>query len=184
MEFSNTEKQKLLKLARLSIETSFTKKDLDLTEYREFDKNLGVFVTLKLNNELRGCIGYPEAYYPLNDSIFKAARAAAFHDPRFMPLEENELKKVKIEISVLTKPKLIKVKDYDGYKDKIDIGKDGLIIEQGQYSGLLLPQVPIELNWDILEYLENLCYKAGLSKDAWTENSTKIYKFQAIVFHE
>lgn len=184
MDLTSEDKKTLLELARESIQSFYEDKHVDLLKYSGYKEDLGVFVTLKINNELRGCIGYPGPYYPLNQAIMNAARAAAFEDTRFDPLTEEEFKKVKLEISVLTKPKLIEVKDYHEYLRKIEVGRDGLIIEYGPNSGLLLPQVPTEWGWDTEEYLENLCYKAGLSKDEWKEPGVKIFAFQAIIFSE
>ena len=73
---------------------------------------------------------------------------------------------------------------FEEYLDVLKVGRDGLIIENGYHRGLLLPQVPIEQNWDIKTFLENLCYKAGLYSDAWKEENTKIYSFQAQIFDE
>jgi AmmeMemoRadiSam system protein A len=184
MDFDSNQKKALLKLARESIESFYNKKEVDLSLYSEFSTPMGVFVTLKINGVLRGCIGYSQGYHPLNESIFKAARAAAFEDSRFDPVSKDEFKNVTIELSVLTTPKLITVKGYSDYITKIDIGSDGLILEYGPNSGLLLPQVPGEQGWDVKEYLENLCYKAGISKYDWKEPGIKISKFQAIVFSE
>ena len=110
--------------------------------------------------------------------------AAAVNDPRFMPLTLDEFQNITIEISVLTKPTKVIVKDYNEYLDKLEVGVDGLIIESDYNRGLLLPQVPIEQNWDIEEFLENLCYKAGLASDAWMSATTDIFKFQAQIFQE
>ncbi|PLW80571.1 TIGR00296 family protein [Candidatus Woesearchaeota archaeon] len=184
MELTDNDKKKLLELAKKSIESIYTKKDVDIDEYSNFSKKLGVFVTLTINGNLRGCIGYPRPVYPLYEAVHRAAMAAAFEDTRFEPLLEDEFKKTKIEISILTEPKLIEVKDYTEYEKNIELGKDGLIIEYGPNSGLLLPQVPIDWGWNKTEYLENLSNKAGLGKDAWKEPGVKIYKFQSIIFEE
>ncbi len=182
-----TEQQgkKLIVLARKAIESVFTGKKMDLNEYKkEFPDKQGVFVTLKLNNELKGCIGFAEPTMPLYEAVVESAKAAAFEDPRFMPLEENELNNVKIEISVLTKPELIKVKTPEDYVKQIKVGKDGLIVKYGPFSGLLLPQVAIEYDWDAEEFLNRTCEKAGLSSDTWKNKKCNIYKFQAQIFKE
>lgn len=180
------EGQTLIQLARKNIETHMAGGDLkppvDLPEI--FKEKLGIFVTLNLNSNLRGCIGYPEPYMSLIDGLLDVSIAAAFDDPRFYPLSPEEFKEVKIEISVLTKPELIEVNTYEDYIKTITIGQDGLIIENSGHRGLLLPQVPLEQNWDIITYLQNLCYKAGLSKNSWKEETTKIYSFQAQIFEE
>lgn len=174
----------LIELARKAITLSFDNKTLNLEEYPEFKEKRGVFVTLKKNGELRGCIGYPRPYYPLNEAITKAAIAAAFEDTRFLKLTKEELKKIEIEVSILTIPKKIVVKKPEDYLKKITIGKDGLIIETNFTSGLLLPQVAPEWNWNTLEFLENLCLKAGLGRNEWKELGVTIYSFQAQIFFE
>lgn len=178
------ERKKLLKLARDSIYSNFSDVKVDESLKEEFSYKAGAFVTLHEDGELRGCIGFIEAAYPLYDTIMHAAKAAAFEDPRFMPLAENELSKIKIEISVLTSPKLIEVKDSSEYLKKIKIGTHGLIIKSSYRSGLLLPQVAPEWKWDVLEFLEHTCQKAGLAKDAWKDLRNKIYSFECEVFSE
>jgi len=105
-------------------------------------------------------------------------------DPRFPPLEIGELNRVIIEVTVLTKPEIITVDDPKDYVEHIKIGRDGLIVEQGFYKGLLLPQVPVEQGWDKEEYLSHTCMKAGLMPDAWFDKSTKIYRFSGQIFTE
>jgi AmmeMemoRadiSam system protein A len=181
-----TEKQQktLLKLARESIESYFSGKEIDYSkEKKEFSKKQGVFVTLHKENELRGCIGFPYPFLPLAEAIFQAARAAAFDDPRFYPVGKEELKEIQIEISVLSIPEEIKCKK-EKIIDEIKIGEDGLIVQSQGNSGLLLPQVAVEWKWSSLEFLENCCEKAGLVKDSWKNSSCKIFKFQAQVFSE
>ena len=92
--------------------------------------------------------------------------------------------KIIIEITVLTKPKIIEVNKPKEYPNHIKVGRDGLIVEQGAHSGLLLPQVPIEQDWDEKEFLSNTCIKAWLPPDAWLDESTKIYKFRGQIFTE
>lgn len=148
----------------------------------------GVFVTLNHAEagakELRGCIGYPEPILPLVEATLDSAVNSATHDPRFPSVTLKELDKIVVEVSVLTPPQLIEVKDPKDYPRKIAIGKDGLIVERGWYKGLLLPQVPIEWHWDEEEFLSNCCMKAGLPPDCWVVEGTKIYSFQAIIFEE
>lgn len=185
-DLSNKEKEQLICIARENIKTCLEgdtfQKPEDLPEI--FNEKLGVFVTLTKNGNLRGCIGYPEPYMPLIDAVLDVSIAAAFEDPRFYPLSHEEFNQIKIEISVLTKPELVEVDTYKDYLSKLQVGRDGLIIENAYNRGLLLPQVPIEQNWDLETYLENLCYKAGLDKNSWKDESTKIYSFQALVFNE
>jgi len=174
----------LIKLARESISSYFLQKEPDTSAVKQFSDRQGVFVTLNKNNELRGCIGFPEPVFPLFKAIIKAARSAAFEDTRFPPLQKEELKDIKIEISVLTVPALIDVEKSEDYFKKIKIGEDGLIIKSSLGSGLLLPQVAIEYNWDVKEFLGHLCEKAWLKQDAWKDINNQIYKFQAQIFKE
>jgi uncharacterized protein (TIGR00296 family) len=99
-------------------------------------------------------------------------------------LADTELDSILVEVTVLTKPELIKVKKPSEYPAQISIGRDGLIVEQSFYKGLLLPQVPIEQGWNTEEFLSHTCIKAGLPPDAWFEKSTKISKFQGQIFTE
>jgi len=174
----------LIKLARESISSYFLKNEPDTIAVKQFSDKQGVFVTLTKNNELRGCIGFPEPVFPLFEAIIKAARLAAFEDTRFLPLQKEELKNIKIEISVLTVPMLIKVEKPGDYIKKIRIGKDGLIIRSSFGSGLLLPQVATEYKWGIEEFLRHLCEKAWLKQDAWKDINNQIYKFKAQIFKE
>ena len=146
----------------------------------------GVFVTLETYpaRELRGCIGYPMPIKELASSVVDCALAAAFEDTRFPQLEKNELEKLVIEVSVLSVPEKIKVKTPQDYVKSIKVGRDGLIIEYGYSSGLLLPQVPVEWNWDEKEFLCEVCQKAGLPQDMWLSPSAKISSFQAQIFFE
>src|SRR3989338_2946360 len=117
--------KKLIGLARNSIETYFSRREQKITKEikAEFSTVMGVFVTLNKGNELRGCIGYPEPIMPLYEGIAKAARGAAFSDPRFPPLSKEEFGSTKIEISILTPPKLIEVRNPEDYIQKIKIGR-------------------------------------------------------------
>jgi len=137
----------------------------------------GVFVTLHKKGMLRGCIGYVEAIKPLDETIREMAIAASTQDPRFPPVSEEELKEIDIEISVLSP--LAKIKD----PSEIEVGKHGILIRKGFYSGLLLPQVATEYGWDRITFLEHTCNKAGLSKNAW-KGDVEIYIFSAQVFGE
>ncbi len=173
----------LLKLARDTIYLKLYSENLIVSDsVKKFNEKQGVFVTIHKNGDLRGCIGFPYPVHPLYEGIIEASKSAAFSDSRFQPLEKDEFEKISLEISILSVPELIEVKDSNEYFKKIEIGKDGLIINFNGYSGIFLPQVPIEQKWDILEYLENLSYKAGLSKDSW--KNSEIYKFQAQIFSE
>ena len=148
----------------------------------------GVFVTLTKfrggRRELRGCIGFPYPTLPLVEATIEAAISSAVSDPRFPRVTLEELREILIEVSVLTPPEIIKVKKPTDYPSKIKVGRDGLIIKRGLFSGLLLPQVPVEWGWDAEEFISQCCIKAGLTPDCWLMENTEVYKFTAIIFEE
>ena len=148
----------------------------------ELKEKHGVFVTIYKNNNLRGCIGLPYPAKPLIDALIESAVSACC-DPRFPSLKKEELNEIDIEVSILTKPELIQTKP-ENYPDKIEIGKDGLMIEYNGRSGLLLPQVATEENWNTKQFLNTICIKAGLPKNKWQDKKTKLYKFQAKIIKE
>jgi len=150
-----------------------------------FDEKQGAFVTIHTypDHYLRGCIGIPLPVMSLKDAIMQAAQSAT-RDPRFPPLDKDELDSIVIEVTILTKPELINVSKPQDYLEEIKIGRDGLIVEQGFFKGLLLPQVPVEQDWDKEEFLSHACMKAGLLPDAWFDKSTKISKFSGQIFTE
>jgi uncharacterized protein len=184
---SLSEGAELIRLARTAVEKYLQESVIIKPEKDESDK-AGIFVTLNYlatnkQEHLRGCIGFPLPEKKLYESVIEAAIAAATQDPRFPPVYSEELDNIIFEISILTMPQEIKAKPAD-YKNEIKVARDGLILYSRFGSGLLLPQVPVELNWDIDEYLENICYKAGAPPDAWLDPTSKLYKFQASVFKE
>jgi len=184
---SEEEGEFLVKLARKSIENYVREGKIiqvpdDVNPILREER--GAFVTLHRNGDLRGCIGYPEPVKPLAQAVVEVAVSAATQDPRFPPVTLAELDQIQVEVSVLTKPELIEVQKPSQYLEKIEVGRDGLIIEMGIYRGLLLPQVPVEWNWDIEDFLANTCMKAGLSPDCWLQEGVKIYSFQSQIFEE
>ncbi|OPX77272.1 MAG: hypothetical protein A4E44_00121 [Methanosaeta sp. PtaB.Bin018] len=148
-----------------------------------FDEPRGVFVTLHMEGELRGCIGYPYPVMPLGKAIVDSAINASSRDPRFPRVRPGELKRIEVEVTILTKPKT-----YDVPKKKLPelvrVGKDGLIVTKGPFSGLLLPQVAPEWGFDSLEFLSQTCVKAGLPPDAWLDEDTEVQHFEAQIFAE
>ena len=169
------DKKELINIARSSILNPDFKTD-------KFKEKRGVFVTIYTGGNLRGCIGFIEPIMELGEVVVKAARLAAFEDPRFPPLDKHE--EFKLEISVLSVPKLIEVENSEKYFEKIKIPGDGLIIKSGYGSGLLLPQVFVEHKCDVKRALEMVCQKAGLDSDAWENLDNKIYVFNAEFFRE
>lgn len=177
----------LIKLARDSISSVLRRKKLRVSGEikKNFSEPRGVFVTLNKYKQLRGCIGFPEPIFPLYEAVIKAAKAAAFSDPRFPPLEREELNEITVEVSILTVPRAIEVRNPEEYLEKIEIGKDGLLVRGTFSSGLLLPQVAIEYGWDPETFLSQTCVKAGLTPDSWKDfNVCRVYKFQCQVFSE
>jgi uncharacterized protein (TIGR00296 family) len=190
-ELSQEEGRLLVQLARKAVE-EYLKSRNQVGIPRGISKKLtqlcGVFVTINsiehCEKELRGCIGYPYPTEPLAKAVVEAAVSAATQDPRFYPLSLNELDHVVFEISVLTPPQKIEVKNPKEYPSKIRIGQDGLIVERGIFKGLLLPQVPVEWEWDEEEFLCQCCIKSSLPADNWLLKDTKVYTFQAMIFEE
>lgn len=176
----NENQQKfLLRLARQTIEQYLKSGSTPQAKIEDeyLKEKRGAFVTLKVNDQLRGCIGYPLPYKTLYETIVDVAISAATQDYRFPPLTREELKETKIEISVLSLPQLIKdVKE-------IEVGRHGIVISKGLNKGLLLPQVPLEYDWDLETYLSHGCLKAGLDEDEW-KKGVQIEVFEAQVFSE
>ena len=173
--------QKLLSLVRENIHHYLTHHEMISVEDipPEFTEKRGVFVTLKKHGDLRGCIGYPEPVYPLITALLDSAVSAAVRDPRFPPVQADELDHIQVEITVLTKPEEIKPDP-----NNVVVGRDGLIVEKGIFKGLLLPQVPVEWEWDAETFLCQTCIKAGLPPDCWLDKETRVYTFQGQIFSE
>jgi len=180
MDISHEEKIILLKAARQSIGSLFDGKEPDkpdLKKYPLLKEKLGAFVTLTINHDLRGCIGYIIGREPLFDTICSAAIHAAVNDPRFSALKKSEFEKIKIEISILSEFKPI-----NNY-DEIAIGTHGLYLDEGG-GGLLLPQVATEHHLNREEFLSALCNKAGFYSEFWKERMLNIKIFTAEIFSE
>jgi len=174
----------LLELARESIFSELEDDKLNLKPYEHLNDKHGCFVTLHKGSKLRGCIGFTEPIYPLYQLVYEAAQQAAFHDPRFPPVRKEEMAKITIEISILTKPQLLQVEEPEDYLKKIRIGKDGLILKGPNGSGLLLPQVATEHHMDTHQFLNAVSQKAGLSFEAWKDLDNKLFTFQAEIIKE
>lgn len=185
-EISDADGDKLVKMARKTV-TELLKNNSRISDL-EFDSkfgfNSGVFVTINKQNSLRGCIGFPLPVKKLSEGLIDAAIAAATEDYRFPPLSTDELDKIVFEVTLLTPPIEISAEDSMEYLSIIKIGRDGLIVENAYASGLLLPQVPVEYGWNTEEFLNHTCEKAGLSKNAWKDRTTKISRFEGVIFKE
>lgn len=180
MSFSEQERTRILSFVREVIERQFGERDMPpAPAIGVLGENRACFVTLHdADGNLRGCIGNLEAFEPLKDNLARNACNAAFSDPRFPPLEAEELFETSIEVSVLTKPERI------ADPTMFVIGEDGIIMRWGNRSAVFLPQVAPEQNWDQLTTLRYLSQKAGLPPDGWKEPGTEFYTFQAEVFGE
>jgi hypothetical protein len=182
-EFSLTgkERDELLKIARNSVETRVRERKIYLvgsTGFPRLEEARGAFVTLKEHSELRGCIGYVSPIKALAETVRDVAAAAAVEDPRFEPVTTAELPLLEYEISVMSPVR--RVLDIK----QIKVGKHGLIMKNGNFEGLLLPQVPVEEHWDLDTFLQQTCLKAGLPRQAWKDEDTDIFMFTALVFGE
>jgi AmmeMemoRadiSam system protein A len=178
MNLSPADQQLLLQVARDSIASHLQGKAATPAKGTSpvLEELRGAFVSLHRRGQLRGCIGYIEAVKPLLQTVREMAPAAAFQDPRFRPLQADELADLEIEISVLTPLKLIKS------TEEIEVGQHGLYIVRGLNRGLLLPQVATQYHWDRQTFLEQTCNKAGLPGDAWKDPNTQIFTFKAEIF--
>ncbi len=171
------ERTQFLGLARQAILAHLTHGPRPHAEGDMAARHLGAFVSLHVEGELRGCIGYPQADQPLGDVIVRCAVSAASEDPRFPPVTLAELNAAVIEISVLGPVEPV------ANVNEIVVGRHGLILAQGYRKGLLLPQVATEHGWDRDTFLAHTCLKAGLRRDAWLSGA-QIFKFEAEVFAE
>jgi len=180
MNFNLEQKQTLFTIARGAVASTLDGHQLVLpTEVSEdLRRPSGVFVTLKLREELRGCIGSVMPVEPLYIATAHNAIHAAFRDPRFVPLSRHEFHQVRFEISVMSMPE--PVSDWDS----IEVGIHGLIVRRGRDAGLLLPQVAIEYGWDRERFLGYTCMKAGLPREGWKRPDCRVEKFTAEVFSE
>ncbi len=178
-QLNEQEKQILLELARTTITNILTGNDSPFPGVTDtLEEKCGAFVTLHKKGKLRGCIGHMTGVKPLYETIREVAKSSALYDPRFPKVTADELEDIDIEITVLTP--LQEISD----PSIIEIGKHGIYMEQGRHSGVLLPQVAVEQEWDKKTFLEHTCRKAGLSGDCWKNQSTKISIFEGIIFGE
>jgi AmmeMemoRadiSam system protein A len=176
---SEVDGQNLLVLARKAIVDAVTRKELPDTIPLEgiFGERRGVFVTLHVRGELRGCIGTTESDEPLGEATVRCAASAALHDPRFPAMRSDELGALSIEISVLSLLTPIR-------PEEIEIGRHGLVVSDENHRGLLLPQVAPEHGLNREQFLAETCRKAKLPRGAWQWPSTRIQGFTCDVFSE
>jgi AmmeMemoRadiSam system protein A len=176
-EFSGEERSLLLRLAHDSISSALESREISVEAPTPHLAVLrGVFTSLYLRGELRGCVGYVLPTCPVNRAVAETARAAAFEDNRFPHVTQEEAAHLTIELSILSPAQAIRA-------EEIEIGRHGLLISHHGRRGLLLPQVPVERAWDRKTFLEQTCRKAGLPADAWLTGAS-IAAFTAEVFGE
>jgi AmmeMemoRadiSam system protein A len=174
-EFSTEERSTLLRLAHDAILSALEHRDLSLEpQTPHLAEPRGVFTSLYLHSQLRGCVGYVLPVIPVYRAVAETARAAAFEDTRFRAVTSEEAPELKIELSILSPPQSIAA-------EAIEVGQHGLLISMHGQRGLLLPQVPLEHGWDRINFLEQTCCKAGLPRDAWQKGAT-IEAFTAEIF--
>ena len=178
---SRKERDELLKIARQSVEMAVRqgkKFESSAAGMSALEQERGAFVTLKEHGELRGCIGYVSPIEPLHVAVRDVAALAALKDTRFRPVTVAELGLLEYEISVLSPMR--RVMD----PKEIRVGTHGLLIRRGNLEGVLLPQVPVEEKWDRAEFLQEICYKAGMDARAWQDPAADLFRFTAVVFGE
>ncbi len=185
-EYTDEDGEIATKMARRAIEEYIDIKLIVKNSYGgKFVEKRGVFTTLtNTSRELRGCIGFPEPVYPLGEGVIKSAIAAAVQDPRFSPVTKDEMDNIIVEVSLLSPPAVLNVKNRKELPSKIEIGRDGLIAERDALSGLLLPQVAVDDKMDGKAFLNAVCWKAGMEPDCWKDTDTSISTFTAEIFYE
>ena len=180
MDLADEEKHELLARARRAIKSQLENAPAAILQSSSgnLSKQPGVFVTLRVGTELRGCIGYVESKTPLPETVEEVACKAAFEDPRFPPVGSDELPALSIEISILSP--LEEVKNVE----RIEVGKHGLVIEGYGRRGLLLPHVATEYQWNREDFLRHTAQKAGLPPESWRSGDVRIYSFTTETFSE
>lgn len=188
--YSLSDGSALVKAARYAIDLHLKSPKFDYRmmepQVGKYDEKRGIFVTLEHypTRSLRGCIGFSKPEGPMGRMLIEAAVAAASRDERFVSVSEHEMSELVIEVSILSKPEKIVKNTAEARKREIKIGRDGLIIYYGFKSGLLLPVVPVEQEWNKDQFLEALCEKAQLPPGTWKRADVNLYKFTAQVFRE
>ena len=178
MMLSAEDQDRLLRLARRCLEARVRREPPPSVEHGAgLDAPMGAFVSIHCNGELRGCLGRLETDRPIVENVAHLAAVVSDSDPRFTPIRPSELPAVDLEISALTPEE--EITDIN----RIEVGRHGLIVEQGHRRGLLLPQVATEYGWDRETFLDHTCIKAGLPPQAW-RTGARIFIFEAQVFGE
>lgn len=174
-EFSSEERGLLLRLAHQAISATLEQREVSLVPPSpHLAEPRGAFTTLYYRGDLRGCVGYVFPVTSLYRTVVESARGAAFDDSRFPPVTRDQAPELRVSLSVLSPLHPLR-------PEQVEIGRHGLLISQGYYRGLLLPQVPLEHGWDRIAFLEQTCRKAGLPPNAW-QTGAKLEAFTAEVF--
>jgi AmmeMemoRadiSam system protein A len=174
-EFTPEERAVLLRLAHESILSALERREISLTPPSpHLDEPRGAFTTIYFHGNLRGCVGYVFPVASLYRTVAETARAAAFEDTRFSPVSPQEAPELDVSLSILSPLRVIT-------PEEVEVGRHGLVVSHGGRRGLLLPQVPIEHQWDRATFMEQTCRKAGLPLDAWRQGAT-LEAFTAEVF--
>ncbi len=176
----------LIDLARSSISSVFTSQEIEISDTirSKFCYKSGVFVTLRKFGRLRGCVGFARTSVPLYASVVDAAKKAAFQDPRFSPLTEEELSKIEIEVSLLSEPEMLSNEDPSYVIKNLVVGKDGIIFSNDDFSGLVLPNMNSGQEWSVEDFLKYACTRLGFNEVAWLDPRSRLYKFRAKMFNE
>jgi uncharacterized protein len=177
MPLDETTRRRLLTLARTALQAHLVRDAPPRVPPDLIVEAFGIFVTLRVNGDLRGCLGSLDCPGSITAEIVRLAAAVATDDHRFTPLARRELRSATLDLSVLTPPEA--VLDHT----TIEVGRHGLIVEQGRHRGLLLPQVATEHGWDRNTFLMHTCLKAGLPAVAW-QQGVVVMRFEAEVFGE
>jgi AmmeMemoRadiSam system protein A len=174
-EFTPEERAVLLRLAHESILSALERREISLNPPSpHLEEPRGAFTTIYFHGNLRGCVGYVFPVASLYRTVAETARAAAFEDTRFSPVSLQEAPDLDVSLSILSPLRVITPQE-------VEIGRHGLVVSQGGRRGLLLPQVPVEHQWDRVTFIEQTCRKAGLPLDAWRQGAT-LEAFTAEVF--
>ena len=183
---SESDGKELLAIARETVSAALEGRQPTISRQlmERFSEKQGAYVAIYRNGELRGNIGYAEPVYPLLQAVVRAAFAAAFRDPRFLPLTKDEFYRIVFEVSVLSMPEQLFFEKPAELIKKINAKTDGLMIRFGPYTGMLLPQEAVKNKWSAEEFLDKTCEKGGLPPECWQDKHAKVYRFQAQVFSE
>jgi AmmeMemoRadiSam system protein A len=186
-QLTDAEKQTLLRIAREAMEHAVRGKKLPSVDEASLTPRLcepgAAFVTLTIDGDLRGCIGALEAYQPLVDDVREHAVAAALEDPRFRPVGETELSRIKLEVSRLTAPRLLEYSSSEDLLTKLRPHVDGVILKNEYRRATFLPQVWEKIP-DPEDFLDHLCSKMGAKSNLWRNTKLQVYVYQVEEFHE